>query len=142
MPDDWPPPLNDEDSLHYFTSRVSAQPDAVGWYVWYFIRHDPDEPPVVLGNGGFKGPPSADGVVEVGYSLFPQYQHRGYATEAVGALVGWALSHDAVQSVIAETFPELTSSIAVLQRLGFTRTLESSAPAIIRFERRRGATPP
>jgi ribosomal-protein-alanine N-acetyltransferase len=136
VPAEWPPPLNDDDSLQFWISRLTEQPDAGGWVAWYFVRDEEDAPRVVIGNGGFKGKPSADGVVEVGYSLFPQFQHRGYATEAVGALVDWAFAHDDVQSVIAETLPELDASIAVLHRLGFTQTPESSEPGVIRFARR------
>lgn len=130
---EWPPPLNDEESRQFWISRLTGGPDLVGWVAWYFVRSEADSPRTVIGNGGFKGKPSADGVVEVGYSLFPQFQHRGYATEAVGALIDWAFAHANVRSVVAETYPELVASIAVLQRLGFTPTSESSEPGVIRF---------
>jgi RimJ/RimL family protein N-acetyltransferase len=137
VPAEWPPPLNDDDSLRFWTSRLTAEPEIAGWAAWYFVRDEPDAPRVVIGNGGFKGKPSAEGVVEVGYSLFAQFQHHGYATEAVAALVDWAFAHDAVQSVIAETLPELEPSIAVLRRLGFMQTADSSEPSVIRFARTR-----
>ena len=142
VPAEWPPPLNDDDSLQFWISRLTAQPDAACWAAWYFVRDEADAPRVVIGNGGFKGKPSADGVVEVGYSLFPQFQHRGYATEAVAALIDWAFAHEGVQSIIAETLPDLGASIAVLHRLGFTQTPESSEPGVIRFARRRCAAQP
>ena len=44
----------------------------------------------VIGCGGFKGPPGADGVVEIAYGVVPEYQGRGYATEAAQALVAFA----------------------------------------------------
>src|ERR1700716_1819498 len=67
VPAEWPPPLNDDDSLQYWISRLTAEPDAAGWVSWYFVLDGAAAPPVVIGNGGFKGKPSADGVVEVGY---------------------------------------------------------------------------
>ncbi len=141
VPVEWPPPLNDDDSLRFWISRLTEQPDASGWVAWYFVRAEAGAARVVVGNGGFKGKPSADGVVEVGYSLFPRFQHHGYATEAVGALIEWAFAHDAVRSVIAETLPDLSASIAVLRRLGFTRVPQSSEPGVIRFAKPRPRAP-
>ncbi|HEY0615208.1 MAG TPA: GNAT family N-acetyltransferase [Candidatus Elarobacter sp.] len=137
VPADWPPPLNDDESLQFFISRLTAEPDAIGWVAWYFVRDEPGVPPVVIGNGGFKGQPSDDGVVEVGYSLFPQFQRRGYATEAVGELIDWAFGDERVRTVIAETLPDSAASMALLRRLGFTQTTVASEPGVIRFERRR-----
>src|SRR5258706_7415339 len=44
----------------------------------------------VVGRCGFKGPPGADGVVEIAYGLAPDHQGKGYATEAAQALVDYA----------------------------------------------------
>ncbi|MER3514457.1 MAG: hypothetical protein C4310_08775 [Chloroflexota bacterium] len=60
------------------------------------------ELPVLVGSGGFKGPPHA-GAVEIGYSVLPQYQGKGYATEMVAGLVRRALKHAEVDRIVAET---------------------------------------
>ena len=44
----------------------------------------------VVGTCGFKGPPGADGVVEIAYGVTPDQQGKGYATEAAEALVAYA----------------------------------------------------
>ena len=44
---------------------------------------------VVIGGAGFRGPPVA-GEVEIAYAVVPSARGRGYATEAVRALVGLA----------------------------------------------------
>ena len=44
-----------------------------------------------VGKCGFKGPP-ADGVVEIAYGIDPEYQGKGYATEAAEALTNVAFS--------------------------------------------------
>lgn len=133
LPFDWPPPLNDEASARWFTEYLSLHPAAVGWVMWYFILDDAGARRAV-GNGGFKGEPCG-GTVEVGYSIVPEFQRRGYATEATGALVEWALGHDTVNRVIAETLPELAASKAVLRKLGFQPAEDASAPGVLRFER-------
>ena len=137
VPAEWPPPLNDDESLQFFRSRLTAEPDAVGWVAWYFVRDESGTAPVVIGNGGFKGKPTHDGVVEVGYSLFPQFQRRGYAAEAVGRLIDWAFAQERVRTVVADVLPDSTASIALLCKLGFAQIDESAEAGVLRFERRR-----
>lgn len=138
-PDDWPPPLNDRESMAYFAERLERGPDYYGWMWWYItLGERRDGRRVVIGSIGFKGVPDAAGTVEIGYSMVPAHQRRGYATEAVRGLVAWAFSHPEVRRVVAETFPEFTASIRVLERNGFGRIDEAaSEPGAIRFERRR-----
>ena len=69
VPTDWPPPLNDENSMKFFTKYVEANPDSVGWAAWYFAMKRPDGGFTAVGNGGFKGEPDASGTVEIGYSI-------------------------------------------------------------------------
>ncbi len=138
-PDDWPPPLNDAESMAYFASHLERGPDYYGWMWWYIaLGERPRGRRVIVGNIGFKGVPDAAGTVEIGYSVLPAHQSRGYATEAVRGLVAWAFTHPNVRRVIAETFPDLTASIRVLERNGFRRVNEAaSEPGAIRFERPR-----
>ena len=64
---------------------------------------------------------------------------RGYASEAVEALVAWAFGHPEVTRVIAETYPELVASVGVLEETGFRFIGAGSEERVIRFERRRNA---
>jgi len=78
--------------------------------------------------------------VEIGYSIVEAFQGKGLGTEAVRALVDHAFRNPAVTRVIAETFPDLTPSIRVLEKNGFVRIEEGgSEPGVIRFELRREA---
>ena len=135
VPPDWPPPLNDEASAKFFAEYLRANPDAVGWMLWYFIFDD-GATRVAIGNGGFKGKP-VEGAVEIGYAIVPAYQRRGFAFEAVNALVDWAFEHPDVQLVAAETFPELDASKALLRKLGFEPAGVAVEPGAVRFEKRR-----
>ena len=77
---------------------------------------------VVVGMGGFTGPPS-DGVVEVGYSVAPAHRGRGHATDAVRLWLDQAARHG-VGVVRAHTLAEENASTAVLEKLGFSRVAE------------------
>lgn len=130
IPEDWPPPLNDENSLKWFLDFLKRNPAGAGWGMWYF-SHKEDK--TLIGNGGFKGFPDNRGDVELGYSILPAYQKKGYATEAVSGLINWAFSNDKVQRIIADTLPELQASINVLQKSGFDFAGEGDEMGTIRF---------
>ena len=129
--DSWPPPLNDERSMADTIDYLRRNPEAVGWATWYFVAKK--HKPVAVGLGGFKGVPVA-GSVEIGYCLLPVFQKKGYAIEAVAALLDWAFGHEEVDRVIAETPPEPTSSIRLLEKSGFTNIGKGSEGGVIRFE--------
>jgi RimJ/RimL family protein N-acetyltransferase len=138
VPESWPPPLNDADSMNWFRLYLKENPDAVGWSMWYFLlRDDATGERAAIGNGGFKGKPSPDGTVEIGYSIIESYQRFGYCSEAAQALVSWAFSHQAVTRVIAETYPELRGSIRVLEKNGFKHVGSGTEERTIMFENRR-----
>jgi RimJ/RimL family protein N-acetyltransferase len=110
----WPPPLNDEHSQRAFLASLAKSNEA-GWNLWYCIRRQPRE---LVGNAGFKGQPR-NGLAEIGYSMLEAHQRKGFCTEAVRALLGWAFQHPGVQMVVAHTLPGLTPSIRVMEKCGF-----------------------
>lgn len=73
----------------------------------------------VVGMGGFKGPPGADGVVEIAYGVDPDHRGKGYATEAAAALARHAFDSGLVRVVRAHTRPDSHSSMRVLAKSGF-----------------------
>ena len=94
---------------------------------------------VVVGEGGFKGPPR-DGVVEIAYGTAPAHRGKGYATQTAAALVEYALAFDEVSLVLAHTLPDSTASQRVLTKCGFQRVGEVIDPEdglVWRFEKRR-----
>ncbi len=74
----------------------------------------------VVGFGGFTGPPSQDGEVEIGYSIAPQRQGRGHATAAARRWRDRARAAG-VRRMLAHTLPEQNPSTGVLRRVGFHR---------------------
>jgi RimJ/RimL family protein N-acetyltransferase len=58
---------------------------------------------------------------EVGFTLRPEFQGRGYATEAAGALLGYLFGARAKHRVTARCDPRNAGSVAVLERLGMRR---------------------
>jgi RimJ/RimL family protein N-acetyltransferase len=52
------------------------------------------------------------------WSILPQHQRRGYATEAAGAVVAWALDAMRLRRIVAGTTHDNAASVAVMRKLG------------------------
>jgi RimJ/RimL family protein N-acetyltransferase len=74
---------------------------------------------LVVGGIGFFGPPRGGGEVEVGYGIVPSRQGRGYATEALQAMLTMAWADPRVTAVVAGTDPGNAISQRVLGKAGF-----------------------
>lgn len=76
---------------------------------------------VAVGQIGTKGQHDINGDIEIGYGINPTYWGRGYASEAVAALVAFLLAQPTVRRVLAETRTDNAGSMRVLEKNGFSR---------------------
>jgi predicted acetyltransferase len=74
-----------------------------------------------VGSIMFKGPPDAEGKVEIGYGIHEEFQNRGYMTEAISAFCKWAFEKGGVKIITAETAKDNHASFSVLEKNGFTK---------------------
>ena len=96
---------------------VALDPEGTRWGTRFFVC---DDPPTLVGWGGFKGPPH-EGAVEIGYAVAPGWRGRGVASTAVRALLREAWADPGVQAVVAHTLAEPNASVRVLQNAGFAK---------------------
>jgi RimJ/RimL family protein N-acetyltransferase len=135
VPSTWPPEYLDDAALQFTIARLEEGPSAAGWWMYFAVlRGDPSTGRVLVGTGGFNGPPGPDGTAEVGYGIVSEYQRRGYATEAVRGMLAHVFAFPEVSRVIAETLPALDPSIGALRKCGFSLIGDGSEPGVIRFE--------
>lgn len=116
--------------------RTSQEPDP--WRHGFFLVQR--ESGAVIGAAGFKGPPDAEGMVEIAYGVAPSFEGQGYATEAAGALVEFAFDSGLVKLVRAHTLPVANASTRVLAKCGFRHVGEVIDPddgVVWRWERGR-----
>ena len=131
VPETWPPD-NLRDVLGYIYGLYKEHPEWEGWLAWYAVRIDNDYP-VLCGSIGFKGPPDEQGMVEIGYSVLPEFQRQGLATEMVAAIVQWAKHQPSVRRIEAETNTDNKASIRVLEKNNFVCVGEGAEPNAMRF---------
>jgi len=72
-----------------------------------------------IGTAGFTGPADCAGLVEIAYGIVPDFEGRGYATEAAGALVEFACASATVRVIRAHTLPEGNASSRCWRRMAF-----------------------
>jgi len=133
VPPSWPPELWDQDAQDW-TRKILERDPATDWLPRCIVLRDPA--PVVCGVIGFAAP-DAEGRVVIGYGVLPEFRRRGYATEALGGVVAWALEDPRVRVIAGDTYPHLTPSIRTMERNGFRRVGAGQEEGTIRFELRR-----
>jgi len=89
------------------------------WLTYWLIIIKEDN--IGAGMLGFKGYPNAEGSTEIGYGIDPAYQNKGYMSEAVEALVGWAFTHPFCKEITA-TEVYNPASKRLLEKLGAIQT--------------------
>lgn len=122
MPERWP---NRDLVERAFTASLDAirtDPDVRLWGDRVMVLPGgPGEQDRVVGSVVFHGRPGEDGVAEIAYGVEETSQGLGYATEAVGASVDWALQQPGVHTVQAATFAWHQPSLRVIEKVGMTR---------------------
>ena len=126
VPEEWPTEHYDDEALQF---SLRALEDDEEPSMRYVIELETNTLVGMLGGGSPK-----DGTLTTGYSILPAYRRRGYATEAVAALVQWAFARADVQRIVADTYPELVASIGVLEKNGFRLVGQGEGERVIRYE--------
>jgi RimJ/RimL family protein N-acetyltransferase len=83
--------------------QVVQDPPAAAWVTG--IVWDPERQ-LAVGRAGYHGPPDDRGMVEVGYSIDPQYRRQGYARAALRALIERAEREPGVTTFRATVSPD------------------------------------
>jgi RimJ/RimL family protein N-acetyltransferase len=124
-----------------FLGKLESAKAGDPWQFGFAVIHKIDN--VLIGMGGFPGPPDSEGVAEIAYGIAPSYQGRGYATEVAHALIDFASTDSRVRTIRAHTLAETNASTRVLEKCGFQKVAETVDPennlAVWRWERAPGA---
>ena len=132
--------------VHGVTGRtLTAAPisiDKLEWGGYFAVDSHTRE---VVGSCAFKGPPTADGTVEIAYFTYPDFEGHGYATSMAQKLISLASDDGTVKRVIAHTLPETNASARVLEKVSVTFVGEVIDPEdgrVWQWEKRVEESPP
>jgi GNAT superfamily N-acetyltransferase len=110
-----------------------VKPARHSWYTYWLVVVAGR--PFGAGMAGFKGAPTPQGEVDIGYGIDPAYRSQGYTTEAVRALVDWAFQHPECAVVLADTRRDNLPSQRVLEKVGMRLYQETEDTLYWRLER-------
>ena len=147
LPFQLPSGFPDEELMSFLRLRLGQMqrdPGSQKWLVRALVSRSDGR---MVGHAGFHGPPGttglAPGKVELGYTIFPSFRGRGYATEAAIALMDWAET-EGIAQFVASVGPSNEPSLAIVRKLGFVRTgehwdEEDGLEHVFELDRRAGA---
>lgn len=101
--------------------QIAADPGHARWMARQAVLGDGG---LVIGHCGFHGPPDAAGMVEIGYSIAPEFRRRGYARAMLAALLRRAAADPSVTTVRAAIRPDNVASLATISGFGFVEVGE------------------
>lgn len=117
IPREWPPPFWDTNIFDFMLSQFERFPDQLGWPRYIALRN-PHGSRTLIGSIGAYSRTAPPAECEIGYSILPDFEGHGFATEATAATIEFLRSDQRIASVIADALPSMTGSIRVLERCG------------------------
>lgn len=108
--------------------QVREVPSDAPWLLRALIRAEPERPRQAIGYLNFHAGPDERGMVEIGYTLLPDFRGQGYAIEAVRAVFDWARRVHGIHRFRASVAPDNERSHNLITKLGFVRTGEQWDP--------------
>jgi RimJ/RimL family protein N-acetyltransferase len=135
MPWAWPGRALVEQAFRASLEAINADPDKRLWGDRLMITKD--EPRRVVGSIVFHGRPDADGRCEIAYGVDEASQNKGYGTEALTAVLAWALEQPECRVIVAQTTKWHKASARVLEKVGMKPASPPASGEMITYELRK-----
>ena len=115
----WDAPYPPEEGERFVQAIAQDHPDTAGEWFQFAVALRPAGP--LIGDCAAMPHAGDPRQCEIGFTIAPGYQGRGYATEAARLLVGYLFGPRAKHRITASCDARNTASAAVLERLGMRR---------------------
>ena len=136
FPEPFGPPPETGDVLGYFRDSIAVDTSDGAYLPRMIVRSDNR---MAVGSIGC-GVPSGAGETLFGYSVYPDFEGNGYASEAARGIADWVLGRDGVEAVTATIPVGHVASEIVANRAGLMNTgrqIEDEGMTVNVWERRR-----
>lgn len=104
------------ETLPKIMNNLSRLEAPTGFESWMIIKKESLE---VIGDAGFKGFNFQKENADIGYGIIKEERRKGYAEEALRALLNWAFSNKIVKEITANCSLDNTGSARLLKKLHF-----------------------
>jgi RimJ/RimL family protein N-acetyltransferase len=90
--------------------------------LWTVISKEENK---MVGDLCFVGEPNTECEVEIGYGTYEEFRKRGFMTEAVSGIIGWAETQPNIRTIIASTDKSNIDSYSILEKNNFIKSGET-----------------
>jgi len=108
--------MDDSGPLRWRIPQVKADASVNRWFVRWMVEKTTRE---IVGSVSFHGPPDEAGMMEIGLGVHPDFQRRGYATEALTGMWAWVIEQPGVKILRYTVDPNNEASVGVIKKFGF-----------------------
>jgi RimJ/RimL family protein N-acetyltransferase len=115
----WEVPFTLEQARRFVAGLATCHPDTPG--AWFQFAVELDATGEHVGDLAAYSDDEDPSLARIGFTIAPAHQRRGYATEAVTALLDYLLVERGKRRVVADCDARNRASVAVLARAGMRR---------------------
>jgi [ribosomal protein S5]-alanine N-acetyltransferase len=119
FPPGWPEGNDAREGLPWHLRHLEIDARHRAWRIRVIVERTTN---TVVGSVNLKGPPDADGDVEIGWGITADRRGIGYAFEAAAAVIAWALAQPGTSSISATIPEDNVASARLAAKLGLSRT--------------------
>ena len=109
--------IDDSGPLRWRVPQVKSDRSLNKWFVRWIVLSQTRE---IIGSTSFHGPPSADGMIEIGLGIHPEFQGQGFGPESLIGMWSWATENIDVKRLRYTVSQSNTRSVRLIQKLGFS----------------------
>lgn len=106
--------------LPYVLENVKKDDRMIKWTRLVVLKQENK----IIGEIGGQGNPDETGEIELGYSIVPEYQNKGYMSEALSEMIAWLAEQPNIIRIFARCYEQNEASIQVLKHNRFVHIEE------------------
>ncbi|MEI6217127.1 MAG: GNAT family N-acetyltransferase [Actinomycetes bacterium] len=108
--------VDDPGPLPFRIPRIAKDPTLAKYLLRMAVYRPTSE---IIGSAGFHDGPNAEGMIEIGLGLVPEFRGQGLAQELLHGMWGWVVDDPKVKVLRYTVSPDNAPSQAIIKKFGF-----------------------